>query len=460
MVDQLAKTPPEGDGEHPPQPTAWARWRPVLLRLHFYGGVLVGPFILIAAVTGLLYTFTPQLDGIVFRHEVTVDGYAPQTRSLADQIAAARTVYPDAPITSVKPPTVASETTQIAFATTDVAPDYTRTVFVNPYTAQVQGTLTTYGQWLPIRAWFDEMHRTLHLGALGRYYSEIAASWLWVIALGGLAMWIAQTRRRGVRRLVVPDRRGTRTGSRGRTLNWHGAVGVWIVIGLLGLSVTGLTWSRFTGEHVETLRSQLSWTTPSVSTALPETTTDAPLDPAASADTVLRSALDAGLQPPLWLKPPTATGTAWQVYERKRDFPTRFDAVAVNGRSGAIVDESRFAEWPLIAKLTNWAIDAHMGLLFGLANQIALALLVVCLITVIVRGYLMWWKRRPTRGGWPNAPRRGALAGLHPAEAVVAVAVLAGIGWCAPLFGMTLGVFVLGDVVAGELVRRRKRVAS
>ncbi|MEU0503484.1 PepSY domain-containing protein [Nocardia sp. NPDC005998] len=456
MVDQVSEASDGRDAKEPPMPGVWARWRPLLLRLHFYGGMLAGPFILIAAVTGLLYTFTPQLDAIVFRHEVTVDGYEPQVRSLADQIAAARTVYPDAPITSVKPPTVPSETTQIAFAAPEVPQDYTRTVFVNPYTAHVQGTLTTYGQWLPIRAWFDEMHRTLHMGVIGRYYSEIAASWLWVIALGGLALWIGHARRRGARGFVTPDRRGAPKGSRKRTLSWHGAVGVWIVIGLLGLSVTGLTWSRFTGDHVEQLRTQLSWTTPSVSTTLPDTDIGASNDPAAAADTVLRSAQAAGLQPPMWMKPPASAGEAWQVYERKRDFPTRFDAVAVDGRSGAIVDEIRFADWPLIAKLTNWAIDTHMGLLFGFANQIALALLVVCLISVVVRGYAMWWKRRPIRGGWPTAPRRGALLGLHPIEAVIVVAALVGIGWLAPLFGATLGLFVLGDVVAGELSRRRR----
>ncbi|WP_280508573.1 PepSY-associated TM helix domain-containing protein [Nocardia flavorosea] len=436
MPDQVSErhepgveSPAAGSEKPPPesweqQPGVWARWRPLLLRLHFYGGMLAGPFILIAAVTGLLYTLTPQLDGIVFRDELTVDEYAPQTRTLADQIAAARTVYPEAPITSVKPPTVPSETTQIAFTTPEVPSDYTRTVFVNPYTAQVQGTLTTYGMWLPIRSWFDEMHRNLHLGVAGRYYSEVAASWLWVVALGGVAMWI--------------------------------------VVGLLGLSITGLTWSRFTGEHIEQLRAQLSWTTPSVTTTLPpaDSRTGTPRELTAGADTVLHSARAAGLQPPMWMKPPAEPGDAWEVYERKRDFPTRFDAVAVDAGTGAITDESRFADWPLTAKLTGWAIDAHMGVLFGLANQIVLALLVIGLITVIVRGYRMWWKRRPTRGGWPTAPRRGVLTGLRPVEAVIAVAVLAAVGWVAPLFGATLGLFVLGDVVAGEVIRRRKRAAS
>ncbi|MFC7755230.1 PepSY-associated TM helix domain-containing protein [Tsukamurella soli] len=458
MVDQVVVEAPERLGaQEPPESGAWARWRPLLLRLHFYGGLLAGPFILVAALTGLLYTCTPQLDGIVFQHEVTVNATAPHRTSLAAQIAAARTVYPEAPITSVKPPTVASETTQIAFAAPGVPQDYTRTVFVNPYTAQVQGTLTTYGQWLPIRSWFDTMHRTLHLGVVGRCYSEIAASWLWVIALGGLALWIGGARGRGARGLVVPDRAAT---GRARTRSWHGAVGGWIVLGLLALSVTGLTWSRFAGEHVSELRSQLSWTTPSVSTALPGDPSaevapgsSAP-DPTAGADAVLAGAEQLGLKGPMWMTPPAKPGQAWQVAENKRDFPTRQDAAAI-APDGHVVDVVRFASWPITAKLTRWAVDTHMGILFGLPNQIALAALAVCLLTVIARGYVMWWRRRPTRGGFAPGPRRGALAGLRPIEAVVAVAVLVGVGWFAPLFGTTLGLFVLGDALVGEYRRRR-----
>ncbi|CCQ18212.1 PepSY-associated TM helix domain-containing protein [Rhodococcus sp. IEGM 1401] len=74
-------------------------------------------------------------------------------------------------------------------AVDDVPEGYGRTVFVDPYTAQVRGELTTFGEWLPVRAWIDELHRNLHLGDLGRNYSELAASWLWVVALGGLVLW-------------------------------------------------------------------------------------------------------------------------------------------------------------------------------------------------------------------------------------------------------------------------------
>lgn len=39
-----------------------------------------------------------------------------------------------------------------------------------------------------------------------------------------------------------------------------------------------------------------------------------------------------------------------------------------------------------------------MGLLFGLPNQLVLLAIAAGLTAMVVFGYLMWWKRRPTRG--------------------------------------------------------------
>lgn len=134
-------------------------------------------------------------------------------------------------------------------------------MFVDPYTAQVRGELTTFGEWLPVRAWIDELHRNLHLGDLGRNYSELAASWLWVVALGGLVLWIARVRQRSssvseaARAALVPE---PKKKGRARALSWHGTVGVWIIAALLLLSVTGLTWSRYAGETIGDVRTALS----------------------------------------------------------------------------------------------------------------------------------------------------------------------------------------------------------
>lgn len=438
------------------QPSRWDRLRLFLLRMHFYAGLLVGPFLLVAAVTGLLYTLTPQVDRIVYRHELTVDRVAQHRLPLSEQLAAARAAYPQGTLTSVRPPATANETTRFVLDGVDVPPDYSRTVFVDPYLGQVRGALTTYGEWLPLRSWFDELHRTLHFGAVGRNYSELAASWLWVVALGGLALWVAQRRKEGrLRRLASPD--GSASG-RAQTRSWHGALGVWIVVGLLGLSVTGLTWSRYAGGRIEDLRAQLSWSAPSVETSMQAG--GKAVDLGAGVDRAMAAADAAGLVGPLWIKPSARSGQAWTVAEKKRDVPTRYDSISVDPNTGAIVDRLSFAEWPFVAKLTNWAIDAHMGVLLGLVNQIVLALLAVGLICVVVLGYRMWWQRRPAAGRVGAAPRRGALGGLEPIEAVVVVVVIAAAGWFAPLLGLSLGAFVIVDSTVGSRRAGAPKVAG
>jgi uncharacterized iron-regulated membrane protein len=92
-----------------------------------------------------------------------------------------------------------------------------------------------------------------------------------------------------------------------------------------------------------------------------------------------------------------------------------------------------------------------MGILFGIANQL-LALAAIGLITIVVRGYLMWWQRRSTRGAACAAGRsslRGALRQLSPfALAAVIVAAIV-VGWLLPLLGVSLlAVLLIGTAIA------------
>nr|WP_245906477.1 PepSY domain-containing protein [Mycolicibacterium palauense] len=471
-----------------PQAGAWARVRPLLVRLHFYAGIFVGPFILLAAFTGLLYALVPQIDNLVNRHELTVERVGEQRLPLTEQIGAARRAHPEGAVTSIRPPAADNETTQVTLAVDDVPEDYARTVFVDPYTGEVRGALTTYGQWMPLRAWLDEFHRNLHLGAVGRNYSELAASWLWVVALAGLALWIGQRAGTGrLRRLFVPDRDAT---GRRRLLTWHGALGVWMIAGLLLLSVSGMTWSRWAGQSIDLVQSHLDQKPPAVDTTLPDTAPGAAggadahahhhgghddarsgqdgavlgeAQMLAGADTALHAAQRAHLVDPIWMYPPSEAGQGWQVSENKRSWPTRYDAISVDPDTGAVTDRVDFADWPFLAKLTDWIIGAHMGILFGVLNQILLVGTAVVLIAAILLGYRMWWRRRPTRDGafvLPTGPRRGALGSLRPHEAVLAVLLLAGIGWFVPLFGLTLALFLAVDVALGWRAAKREGMSS
>ncbi|APU16046.1 PepSY-associated TM helix domain-containing protein [Actinoalloteichus fjordicus] len=441
--------------------SAWSHLRPLVLRLHFYAGVFVAPLLIIASLTGLLYVFSPQIEQAVYDRELHVSPTG-TAQPLADQVEAARLVRPDDEMRSVRPGPTATDTTQVIFHAPDLPESYHRTVFVDPYTTEVRGVLETYGsgQALPVRGWIDWLHRGLHLGDVGRLYSELAASWLWLIVSVGAVLWVLRRRSdRRARAVLAPS--GGPAGRR-RTMSWHGSVGIWAAGGLVLLSATGLTWSTFAGENVNQLRAALSWDTPAVSTELPASGADTSAPPGGGADVgvdqVWAAVVAAGLTGPVEITPPEEPGTAYRVAEQGRVWPTEQDSAAVDPATGEVLEVLRFDDYPLAAKLARWGIDAHMGFLFGWVNQAVLVLLAGSLLGVIFWGYRMWWLRRPTRAAassFGRPPARGAWRRI-PGR-VLAPVILLGvlIAYFLPLLGASLLVFLLIDILLGRRDRRR-----
>ncbi|WP_341721031.1 PepSY domain-containing protein [Micromonospora sp. FIMYZ51] len=440
----------------------------LLLRLHFYAGILVAPFLVVAALTGLAYTVTPQVDQIRYGDQLTVASVGDQPRPLAEQVTAARAAHPDGTLVAVAPG-AGEQTTKVVFALPELG-DKQHTVYVDPYSGEVRGQLTTWFGSTPATTWLDDLHRNLHLGDLGRHYSEIAASWLWVLALGGIILWWRRRRtgRGRVTHLLVPDL----TAGKGvrRTRGWHATTGVWLAVGLLILSATGLTWSRFAGGNFAAGLDALDARRPALTTSLIGAPADgggehqhggAPSSGAADPatfDRVLAVARDAGLSGPVEISP-GEPGEAWAVAQTDNTWPIRLDQAAVDPETGTVTARNDFADWPVLAKLSALGVQAHMGVLFGTANQILLAALAIGLLCVIVWGYRMWWQRRPTRGdrrapvGAP--PARGALRGLPWWALLAGGPVVAAVGWALPWLGVTLLGFLVLDVALGAFARRR-----
>ena len=88
----------------PPRSPTWAALRPLVLRLHFYAGVFVAPFLAVACLTGLVYVFSPQLNDLVYRDQLLVGPHSGPARPLDDQIAAALAAHPEGTLSSVHYP--------------------------------------------------------------------------------------------------------------------------------------------------------------------------------------------------------------------------------------------------------------------------------------------------------------------------------------------------------------------
>jgi uncharacterized iron-regulated membrane protein len=440
---------PSGRAATKPPPTGAGALTKLIRRVHFYAGILVAPFLVVLCLTGIAYVFTPQLNDLVYADELLVEPQAGPNAALDAQVAAATAAYPGIPVKSVRPSVEADRTTMVELAAPDAPEGETLAVFVNPYTGEVAGSFTLAHGEPPMQRWLRDLHGDLNLGTPGAIYSEFAASWLPVLFIGGIILWVGKRRARR-RDLVVPT---AGPPGRARLLGWHGSVGIWLTAALVFISLTGLTWSTFAGDRFKTVLTALDARTPSVTAEAP---TGPTLVTVGQAEAIGRQA---GFQGPLTITPPTAPGKPLVVAETSDTVPLHRDKLALDPATGAVLERLDFAEYPFLAQLTTIGIRAHTGTLFGLTNQIAMTAMSLGIMAMVFWGYRMWWLRRPTRGGWARAlePRGILRTTSQPVLFAVVLGVLA-LAWLLPVFGVSLALFLVYDAVVGARAARRVSV--
>jgi uncharacterized iron-regulated membrane protein len=261
-----------------------------------------------------------------------------------------------------------------------------------------------------------------------------------------------------------------------RTRGWHASVGVWIALGMFFLSATGLTWSHYAGDNFGALRTTMKSDAPTLDTTLPgaapaaptpedgghhggPTATPASLPAGVGIDRILASARANGLHGPVEISLPADAASTWVVAQTDNTCPVRLDSAALSPATGDVTARTTWADYSLLAKASKLGVQAHMGILFGLINQLLLAALALGLLCVIVWGYRMWWQRRPTRDGQRKLvgkpPARGIWRQIPVPALILGLPVVAAIGWAIPLFGITLAGFLLLDLLLGAARRTR-----
>jgi uncharacterized iron-regulated membrane protein len=423
--------------------------RPLARRVHFLAAVFVAPFLVLACLTGLLYVISPQIHEGLYESQLTTERKSWPMRPLDEQVAAALVGHPEAHLDSVVRPDAGDRTTWVNLVTPDEAPGETRTVFVDPYTNYINGELTTQGGRLPANVWLRHFHADLHLGAVGSLYTALAASWLVVILVFGLVLWFAKQGRRPrkAKALLAPAVRRAPPAARLRAV--HGGMGLYLVLGLLGIGLTGTVMSGYTTPLFETSPPRLV----TIPLAVPPDATPVGLDLA------LDAARKVGLQGTLEVEPSARSTDPIRVSEKTEGLPVHRGAVAVNPYSGDTIAQVGWADYPLGAKVAWLAGQFHTGKLFGLANQILLAVLVVGLLAIILTGYRMWWRRSPYSNPLTSAPPT-VWRGLGAKRLALVAAVAIALSLVAPVLGISLVGFLVVDAVFRAVAERRARAAD
>ncbi len=412
-------------------PTCAQQRRALLWRLHLWAALIASPFLLAACITGMLYVLTPTIERMQHGHLDTVavpQGAAPRLyRPLDEAVAAAQAVAPEGwRLFGVVPAFETHQSVRVAFMPpprsersqasghdhhagaakpasrpeqgaflrpTFGIPTRAWVVYVNPYTAQVLGTLVESDRFA---VWARKLHSQWQQGDGWRWMIELAASWTLVMLITGVFLWWPRGQASGGVGARVRS-------SRLRWRQWH----VWVGLSLSAISasilITGLTWSQYAGDQIKWLRDATGQTSPRIPARIHSQSVgrDVPmLSWQAAWEAVQREAPTVAAL----IMPPQGEQGVWRAQQMDASQPTlRYDLL-LDAYTGERLYRSGWAEQTLFGKATTVGIPFHRGEL-GLWNRILLLMFGGGLIFSTLSGWAMVWKRyRAGLAFWPTLP--------------------------------------------------------
>lgn len=442
-------------------------------RWHFYAGLFVAPFMILLALTGIIYLFKPQLDPWMYR-DLLVVPVAEQRLSADELLLRTHNAYPRGNIGQYLPPSAAERSAQFVVH----ADGRELNVFVNPYTGELLGEQDA--KW-NLQAVARALHGELMIGTVGDRLIELAAGWGIVLVISGLYLW--WPRGNAASGVLWPRWR-----SRGRALwrDLHAAVGFWGAALLLIMLLSGMTWTGFWGKQYAQVwnrfpdamwnampksdeqagqlnqahRQTVPWAMEN--TPMPQSAgahaehmghgghMRAPAAPLVSLQSVVDTATRLQVESGYSITLPTTASGVFTVAVFADD-PRNDATVHIDQYSGEVLADVRWEHYGLVARATETGVMLHEGKMFGPVNQIIVLLVCLMILLSSVSGLVIWWKRRP-QGKLGVPPLRHDLPRWK-----TAVVVMIGLGTAFPLVGLSLLVVWAMDRV---VVRMRPAIPS
>ncbi|QSL87282.1 PepSY-associated TM helix domain-containing protein [Pseudomonas atacamensis] len=448
-----------------PQPNfynlAW-RW-------HFYAGLFVAPFMVMLALTGIIYLFKPQLDLLMYSSllEVPVGHHTVPADDLLQRVKAA---YPQGQVTQYLPPVNAERSAQFVVKNAG----HELNVFVDPYHGDILGEQDAKQN---LQAIARAIHGELMIGTVGDRLIEMAAGWGVVLVVSGLFLWWPRGQAAGI---LWP-----RLNSRGRVLwrDLHAVTGFWGATLLLVMLLSGMTWTGFWGKQyaqvwnvfpaamwdnvptsdieARSLNSATRQTVPWAmeNTPMPMSGDHAehmnhgnahagPAAPEVSLQDVQNIASERKVEPGYSITLPT-TATGVFTIAVFADDPRNDATLHIDQYTGKVLADVRFKHYGTVARATEIGVMLHEGKMFGTFNQIVVLLICLMILLSAVSGVVIWWKRRP-EGKFGVPPLRHDLPTWKTGVAIMLVLAVV-----FPLVGASLlFVWLLDRFVLPRVARR------
>jgi uncharacterized iron-regulated membrane protein len=441
-----------------PPPALSGAYRAVW-RWHFYAGLLVLPFLMLMALTGGLYLFKTEIDGLIYRPLSHVEAQAASTSP--DRWVASAESGTGGKVANLIVPARSDEAVRLTVNLPDGAK---RTAFVDPHDARLIGTTAFGGVMETIK----RLHSLALVGTWANYVVEIVAGWALILVATGIFMWWPRGRAVGTATIQASDPK--------RRPFWrdlHAVTGLYTGAIIAFLVVSGMPWSAFWGDqymgwvrdhglgrpkppagafaHAEHQNAPagVGWTMEGMVMPGDHVMPD---PPAASLATVIGAADAVGLQRPYTVSIPTDPSLSWtasRVVQQVED--TRI--VYIDGATGAVRADVKWNQFGVGAKAFEWGVAVHQGTQYGWINRYLMLGGCIAIWLLSISGIIMWWKRRP-----PKLSKRRIGAPEVPPGPRVRAAVLGIVLPLAILYPLT-GLSLIAVLILDRAVSAARRLA-
>jgi len=441
-----------------PDQTVSTRLYRSVWRWHFYAGIVVLPFLFVAALTGIVMLYGNSIEtALGAKHYVTPGG---ERAPLVEQAKVATATVAGSSLKLVVSP--ASDDRATVFVLD--ASGQNVVVSVDPHGPKAIDSIVKDDTWF---YWASNIHGTLMIGTIGDRIMEIAAGLGIVLVLTGLYMWWPRNGRT-MTRALLPN-----LAVRGRAVwkEFHVTAGFYISVVLMFFLISGLAWTDIWGGKIVQAWStfpaekwdnvplsdkthasmnhgalkEVPWAlkqTPMPASGSPSGVTGIAEGMAVNLDTVAALARQIGFDGQFRINAPQGDDGVFTISADSMDGDTTNATgdrtVHVDQYTGKVLADVGFADYSLAGKAMAVGIALHQGNL-GPLNTALNLMFCLFILFMCASGVAMWWKRRPSgRLGAPLYPRDfRAPAAIMTIAAVVCVVF--------PLTGLGIALFAVID---------------
>ena len=404
-----------------------------LWRWHFLAGLVVCPFAILLSLSGSIYLFKPQIDNYEERainalgpvvEELSPGAYAkPATSTQIKRLLASN---PDSVFKRVILDKPGDRSVEIELQHTQGG---NVIYWVDSSTGQVLTSKNTDQRFMQR---VKKLHSELLLGNMGSYVVELMASWLIILVVSGLYLWLAKPENQQAPvQLVVTRFDKVAPAKKWRSL--HGVIGFWFTLPIIILLLSGLPWTQLWGSGFDRVKVWAGWQGPGQewfvtlqskspereaaqlpTSALWEIKTD-PHTHHGSTETANVGALDwavldairntpevDALIHPVQIVPPKPNNGVWTVRSMPGKRSER-ETLHFDQYSAELIQRIVFKDHHPVEQFVSQGVSLHEGALFGWLNQLLGVLTALAITCISCFGLYSWWLRKPQgRVGVPD----------------------------------------------------------